>query len=258
MIQHGRRLTPTVLLFAGFLLAWGLSVRAFGIPQYIVPAPQDVANSLVDSWGTLMEHSLVTLLEALLGFALAVVIGIPLAILIVFSPRFERTLYPALVASQAVPKIALAPLFIVVLGFGIVPKVLMAFLISFFPVVIDTTVGLRSIRPEMIHLSRSMGAGPVLTFTKVRFPSALPSVLGGLKISISLAVVGAVAAEFVGSDAGLGHLLVVTTGLLDTPLLYAALVLVSVIGIGLFSAVVLAERALIPWHVSHRTGGEHH
>lgn len=198
----------------------------------------------------LWQHSLVTINEVVLGFALSVVVGVPLAVLIVASRFLDRILYPYLVASQAVPKIALAPLFVVWVGFGTLPKVLMAFLISFFPVVVDTIVGLRSMDSEMLHLVRSMGARPVGSFMKARLPNALPNIFGGLKIAITLAVVGAVAAEFVGADAGLGYLLVVATGMLDTTLLFSSLVVLSAIGIILFALVTQVERMTIPWHVS--------
>jgi NitT/TauT family transport system permease protein len=242
-------LTLLVLLIVG---AWQFSLSVFEVPEYMVPSPAAVLDMGIQRWSDLAQHSWVTLKEILLGFALSVVVGVPLAVVIVFSKVLERMLYPLLVASQAVPKIAIAPLFIVWVGFGTMPKVLMAFLISFFPIVIDTIVGLRSIQPEMIHLARSMGTGSLTSFVKVRLPNALPNIFGGLKIAITLAVVGAVAAEFVGADSGLGYLLVVATGQLNTPLLFAALIVLSLIGIVLFALVALAERLLLPWHVSNR------
>src|SRR5262249_17578832 len=169
-----------------------------------------------------------------LGFALSIVVGIPLAIGIFMSPAFSRSVLPLLISSQAMPKVAVAPLLLVWFGFGLLPKVLIAFLIAFFPIVISTAVGLASIEPEEIHLARSMGLGPAGTFLKVRLPSALPSVFGGLKISIPLAVVGAVVGEFVGGDAGLGYLLMVANGNLDTPLLFAGIFALTVQGVVLY------------------------
>jgi NitT/TauT family transport system permease protein len=153
---------------------------------------------------------------------------------------------PLLVSSQAMPKVAVAPLFLVWFGFGLLPKVLIAFLIAFFPIVISTVVGLAAIEQEKIHLARSMGLGTVATFFKIRLPSALPSVFGGLKISITLAVVGAVVGEFVGGDAGLGYLLMVANGNIDTPLLFAGLIALTVQGVALYFLVELAERLAIP------------
>lgn len=256
IVGVSRNWGPTAILLLLIIIGWAVSVRVFDIPRYVVPAPGEVFREMRESWDSLLEHSWVTLKEILLGFALSVIVGIPLAVVIVYSLFLERMLYPMLIASQAIPKIAVAPLFVVWIGFGLMPKVLMAFLISFFPIVISTIVGLRSIQPEMIHLSRSMGAGGLTAFMKVRLPNALPNVFGGLKIAISLAVVGAVAAEFVGADAGLGYLLVIATGFLDTPLLFAALIVLSAIGIALFGAIALIERLLMPWHVSHRETGE--
>lgn len=235
-----------------FVGLWQGIVTGFGIPAYLVPAPSAVAVAMGKFWPELSSQSVVTIEEVVLGFAISIVVGVPAAVLIAGSRFLERVLYPLLVASQAVPKIALAPLFIVWVGLGITPKSLMAFLISFFPVLIGTLQGLRSVPPEMVNLGRSMGTGPIASFTKLRLPHALPSVFSGLKVGITLAVVGAVAAEFVGSDSGLGYLLVKAGGVLETPLLFASLIVVSFIGIVLFALVGLAERLILPWHVSQR------
>lgn len=256
MLDLLRKWGPLALLLLILAVAWQVAVIALEIPSYLVPAPVAVLETAITRWETLLDNSWVTIKEILMGFALSVAVGIPLAILIVYSRFLERMMYPLLVATQAIPKIAIAPLFIVWVGFGMTPKVLMAFLISFFPVVIDTIVGLRSIQPEMIHLSRAMGASPLTAFVKVRLPNALPNIFGGLKIAISLAVVGAVAAEFVGADSGLGYLLVIATGLLDTELLFAALIILSLIGIVLFGVVAIVERLMCPWDVSQRDRDE--
>jgi NitT/TauT family transport system permease protein len=150
---------------------------------------------------------------------------------------------------------AVAPLFIVWFGFGLMPKVFIAFLIAFFPIVINTVVGLAAIEPEKIHLARSMGLSGAATFFKIRLPNALPSIFGGLKIAITLAVVGAVVGEFVGGDAGLGYLLMSANGSMDTPLLFAGLVGLTLIGIVLFMVIEIAERFAIPWHTSTRSTG---
>ena len=185
----------------------------------------------------------------MLGFALSIVIGIPLALAIFLWPAFSRSILPLLVSSQAMPKVAVAPLFLVWFGFGLLPKVLIAFLIAFFPVVINTAVGLASIEPEKIYLARSMGFGATATFFKIRLPNALPAIFGGLKISITLAVVGAVVGEFVGGDAGLGYLLMVANGSMDTQLLFAGIVALTVLGVALFLLIEFAERLAIPRHI---------
>jgi NitT/TauT family transport system permease protein len=147
----------------------------FRVPEYLLPAPSAIAGALATEWRTLAFHTWITLYEILCGFALSVVVGVPLAMLIVGSPAFERSVYPLLVASQSIPKIAIAPLLIFWAGIGILPKVLVAFAIAFFPIVIDTVAGLRAVEPEMLHLARSMGAGERKIFLKIRFPSALPT-----------------------------------------------------------------------------------
>jgi len=172
------------------------------------------------------------------------------ALAIFLWPAFSRSILPLLVSSQAMPKVAVAPLFLVWFGFGLLPKVLIAFLIAFFPIVINTAVGLAAIEPEKIYLARSMGFGATATFFKIRLPNALPAIFGGLKISITLAVVGAVVGEFVGGDAGLGYLLMVANGSMDTQLLFAGIVALTVLGVVFFLLIELAERLAIPRHIS--------
>ena len=235
-----------IMTIVGTLVAWEFGARVFGVPAYLLPAPTAIAVSLAENAALLLKHGWVTTIEIVLGFLLSIVVGVPLALAIFMWPAFSRSVLPLLVSSQAMPKVAVAPLFLVWFGFGLLPKVLIAFLIAFFPIVIGTVVGLASIEQEKIHLARSMGLGAAATFFKIRLPSALPSVFGDLKISITLAVVGAVVGEFVGGDAGLGYLLMVANGSLDTPLLFAGLIALTVQGIVLYYLVELAERLTIP------------
>jgi NitT/TauT family transport system permease protein len=244
-----------VLTVVGTLVAWEVATRAFGIPAYLLPAPSRIAVSLVENVALILKHGWVTTIEIVLGFLLSIVVGVPLALAIFMWPAFSRSVLPLLVSSQAMPKVAVAPLFLVWFGFGLLPKVLIAFLIAFFPIVIGTAVGLASIEQEKIHLARSMGLGAAATFFKIRLPSALPSVFGGLKISITLAVVGAVVGEFVGGDAGLGYLLMVANGNIDTPLLFAGLVALTVQGVVLFFLVELVERLAIPRQTAAAVAG---
>jgi NitT/TauT family transport system permease protein len=235
-----------VLTVIGTLVAWEVGVRMFGVPAYLLPAPSKIVVSCVDNAGLLLKHGWVTTIEIVLGFLLSIVVGVPLALGIFMWPAFSRSVLPLLVSSQAMPKVAIAPLMLVWFGFGLLPKVLVAFLIAFFPIVISTVVGLASIEPEKIHLARSMGLGATATFFKIRLPSALPSIFGGLKISITLAVVGAVVGEFVGGDAGLGYLLMTANGSMDTTLLFAGLIALTVQGVVLYLLVEWAERLAIP------------
>ena len=174
-------------------------------------------------------------------------------IVIVLSPQAERLLYPPLVATQSIPKIALAPLFIVWFGFGIETKVSVAFLICFFPIVVDTIVGLRSIDPALIQLARSMGAPPRRIFLSLRLPGALPSIFGGLKVASALAVVGALTGEYIASDSGLGYILLSASGEMNTSLMFGVLIVLSILAMLFFYAIEILEKFLIPWHVSQRS-----
>jgi NitT/TauT family transport system permease protein len=233
----------------GVLAVWEAGTRMLAVPAFLLPPPSAVGISFIANASLLLFHGWITAMEIVLGFVLSIVVGIPLALAIFLWPVFSRSILPLLVSSQAMPKVAVAPLLLVWFGFGLLPKVLIAFLIAFFPIVINTAVGLASIEPEKIHLARSMGFGAVATFFKIRLPDALPAIFGGLKISITLAVVGAVVGEFVGGDAGLGYLLMVANGSMDTQLLFAGIVALTILGVALFLLVELAERLAIPRHI---------
>lgn len=229
------------------IILWELVVRIANIPTYMLPAPSAVLIKISQNTNSLVRHSLVTSWEIILGFLLSIIVGIPLAVGIFYSRLLERTFYPFLVASQTIPKVAIAPLFVIWFGFGVWPKVIVAFLIAFFPIVVDTVVGLKQTQKEMIYLAQTMGATPLQTFFKIRLPNALPNIFGGLKVAITLAVVGAVVGEFIASDVGLGYLLVVANGYLDTPLLFSSIVALSIIGIVFFLIIELLERFFITW-----------
>jgi NitT/TauT family transport system permease protein len=234
---------PIVVIVA-LLVIWQIASVILGVPRYLLPSPLQVGEEIVDKASLLADHGLVTLSEILFGFGLSVVVGIPLAVMMTYSRTIERALYPLLVGSQTIPKVALAPLFMVWLGFGLAPKVLMTFMISFFPIVIGAVIGLVAIEIELLYVARSMGASGWQLFWKIRLPNALPSLFGGLKVAITLAVVGAVVAEFVGADKGLGYLIQVANGHIDTALLLAAVVVISVIGIVLYLMVEQFELLL--------------
>ena len=188
----------------------------------------------------------------LAGYALAVAVAVPLAIAITSSERFDRFITPQMLFFQVVPKVAIAPLFLVWFGVGATPKILVAFLISFFPIVIDAAVGLRSMSAEMRDLARSMGASRWQVFAQFRLPTSLPYLFSGLKVAATLAVAGAVVGEFVGADKGLGYLLLVTNSNMETALMFATIVALTIIGLVFFYAVEFLEKLLIPWHVTHR------
>jgi len=233
--------------FAALLLAWQFLVRAWGVPEYILPVPTEFLVKLVQSWRLIWEHTLVTAYEILAGFVLAAAIGVPLGLMIVSSRTLERSLYPLIVFFQLIPKIAVAPLFIVWFGFGPFPKILLTFLLCFFPTLVASMTGFRALDERVLYLSRSMGANAWQTFRYVRLPSALGHIFGGFKVSVVFASTGAIVAEFVGANSGLGYLLLRATSYLDMPLIFAVLVALSAIGILFSYAVQLLERVCMPW-----------
>ena len=243
-----RALIYPVGMMVALIAVWEAAARLFSIPPYLLPAPSQIVVSMDSNAVILIKESVVTTFEILLGFALSVAVGVPLALAIYLWRPFARAVYPLLVSSQAVPKVAVAPLFLVWFGFGLLPKVLIAFLIAFFPVVINTAMGLASLEREKIYLAQSMGLGSVATFFKIQLPNALPSIFAGLKISITFAVVGAVVGEFVGGQSGLGYLLLIANGNMDTALLFAGIVALTLLGIVLFALVGLLERLVLPPH----------
>jgi NitT/TauT family transport system permease protein len=254
--KPGRKVNLDWMYPVGAVLAvfvfWDLSIRAFGIRPFILPSPGQVFESLVRDWAVLEPAMLFTLYEILAGFALAVLVGISLAVAIVSWRALDKAIYPVLVGSQVIPKVAIAPLFVIWFGFGIEPKILVAFLIAFFPMVISTVVGLRSIEVEKLYLARSMGASAIQTFFKIKLPHAMPSIFGGLKLSITAAVIGAIVGEFIGADQGIGRVLLIANGELETDLLFAGIFLLSVTGVVLFLIVDGFERFVVRWHVSQR------
>jgi NitT/TauT family transport system permease protein len=241
---------------AGFLLLWEIAARLFGLPSYILPAPTEVFAELGARRAQYWNAALFTLQPMLIGFACAVVVGIALALLVAFSKTMERTVYPLLVFFQIVPKIAVAPLFIIWFGFGLIPKVLLVFLLSFFPVVVSAITAFRSVDPDIMDLARSTGAGVWRTFVKVKVPHALPTLFTGIKVAAALSATAAVVAEFVASDRGLGYLLLEANGNLNTSMAFGSVFVLTALGFALYAAVEIAEQLLIPWHVSQRGHGD--
>lgn len=229
------------------LLVWHLSVEFFGIPPVVLPTPDQVLDAFIEHRDLLVEQGLVTLRECIYGFVLAFVTGVPIAVAIATSRVLNQVFYPLLIAMQSVPKIALAPIVLVWFGIGIESKLVIVWLVAFFPIVVDTSAGLRATPREFMELAYSLRSNPLQTFTKIQFPAALPFILSGSKVAITLAVIGAVIAEFVGSNEGLGNLLLAANSQLNTPLAFAALFGLAALGIALYGAVVTSEVLLAPW-----------
>lgn len=235
------------VVFIAVIFLWWLAVVAFDIPKYLLPSPQSVIPELIESRASLWTHSLVTINEIVLGFALSVVTAIPLGLLIALSPTAKRMLYPLLVFIQLVPKIAIAPLFVVWIGFGPTSKVMLTLLLTFFPLLLASIAGFQILDQRFLYLTKSMGATTWQTFRYLRFPSALPVIFGGLKTSATIAATAAIVAEFVGANQGLGYLLLQATGVMDTTLVFAILFVMTIIGLGLNSIVEIAEYIMTPW-----------
>jgi len=250
--SRGAFVTPVMSLVV-CLAIWEAAVRYFDVPVYLLPPPSLIARKLIETYPMFLQQTLHSAIAIVVGFVLAVVVGIPAATLMIYSEWFRRSVYPILLTAQVLPKVALAPLFIVWFGFGLLPKVLMTFLISFFPIIIDSLIGLNAVRPESLMLVRSMGGTRWQAFWKVRLPGALPSIFGGFKVAITFAVVGTIVAEFVGSDNGLGYILVLARGNLDTVTVFAAILWLIAIGFLFYFAVEVAERLCIKGRAAQRS-----
>ncbi len=236
----------------GGLIVWELVVRAMSLPPYLLPAPTLVAQVMVEYWGMLMRQLGFTAFAAAAGFLIALVLGVVAGAAITASRLVDRMVYPWLVISHAIPKVVVAPLFIVWIGFGLTSEIIFTVVFTFFPIVVNTVTGLKSADLDLLTLVRSMGASPLQSLWKIRIPAALPSIFAGIKISATLAPVGAVIGEFVASNQGLGHMLLQATGSLETPLAFAAVFVISVFGIAIWYLAELVERLSIPWHASQR------
>jgi NitT/TauT family transport system permease protein len=233
--------------FVLLLVLWEAAVNVFQVREYIMPAPSKFFARLIESRSVIWDQSLVTGNEVLLGFLSAAVISIPLALLIVSVPALERGLYPLIVFFQLVPKIAIAPLFIVWFGFTLFPKILLTFLLCFFPILVDSMTGFKAIDPRLLYITRSMGASRWQTFRFIRLPAAMPFIFSGLKVSIVLAPTAAIVAEFVGANQGLGYLLLRGTSYLDTPLIFASLIALALMGLVFNYAIQGGEQLVMPW-----------
>jgi NitT/TauT family transport system permease protein len=236
-----------VLTFVALIAVWGVLVAVFRVPDYLVPAPQAVIPKLIQARQALWANTLTTLNEIVIGFVITVVLSIPLGLLIALSLVARRIAYPVLVFIQLVPKIAVAPLFLVWFGFGLQSKVLLTVLLAFFPLLLASIAGFQALDARLLYLTRSMGASAWQTFWHVRFPSALHVIFSGLKTTATITATAAIVAEFVGANAGLGYQLLVATGVLDTPLIFAILLILTVIGIGLNYLIEAVAYFAMPW-----------
>ena len=236
---------PTVLIHLAVLVVWYLATRLSGVPRYILPSPVETLLTLGMAHYNWALHAMTTTLEVFGGFSLAVVTGVTLAVVFSWFPPVGRAGMPLLVTLNMIPKVAMAPLFIVWLSYGIVPNIVISFTICFFPIVITTARGLREVEPDLLDLVRTIRGSRWQLLTKIQLPSSLPYIFSGMKVAAVLAVAGAVVGEFIGSERGLGYLMLQVQSQLDTPAMFMCLTIISLIGVCLYGIVSLGERLLI-------------
>ena len=250
MTGTGRALSrdlPAAALFAALLAAWQLAVSGLGLREYLLPAPMRVIQAMLGDEIPWPRHVGVTALEIGGAFVVAGAVGVALGIAVAWTPLLSRALVPFLVFVNTLPKVAVAPLFLLWLGYGVVPNMLIGALIGFFPVVINTAVGLSQVDEELLDLGRVFNAPKWKVFTTIRIPNAYPYILSALKVTATAAVVGAIVGEFVASQQGLGYVIITTQGSMNTPVAFAALVWISLVGLAVYGLVVLAARRIAPW-----------
>jgi NitT/TauT family transport system permease protein len=243
---------PFLAFFVAFFLLWESARSLFSVPAYILPIPSEIVTKGWADIPRLLDYTLITGLETVIGYVIALVIAVPTGLAIAFSPMLRRTIYPFLVSLEMVPKIAFAPLFISWLGFGLLPKVIIVVLVCYFPAALNAIHAFGSLSDELTRFCRSTGAGKFAVFWKVRLPAAMPQCFVGFKYAAMNAVVGAAIAEFIGSDRGLGFYIQIVTGNMRPDLAFAGIFFLTLLGLALFGLVTLAERLIVPWHIATR------
>jgi NitT/TauT family transport system permease protein len=242
------------LFFVGLVIAWQVACVVFRVPSFLLPSPLSILRKIAEIPDRMLLHTLVTLREVLIGFAIAAIGGICLAVVTVHSRFLTRTLYPLLVISQTVPTIAIAPVLVIWFGPGDIARFTVVFMIAFFPIFVNTTAGLLRVNEELLDLVRGLNASRWKILLKIRLPNALPNIFTGMRISIALAVIGAVVSEFVAATQGLGYLVFTGSTNIDTNLVFAAVVMLGVMGIVLFQIVRLVQAMAVPWAQGTREG----
>lgn len=246
------RLLPPVILVAGAIAVWQAYTVVTNVPDYLLPGPLSIWQATIDQRDLLWQNAIPTFKIAAGGYFLALGLGLALALAIRYSRVLALSVYPIIIASQTVPILALAPILLVVFGFTILPKLIIVCLICFFPITVNTVDGLRSVDPELINLMRTLGAGRWRLFRDAELPAALPSIFSGARVAVTFCVVGAIFGEWVGSSEGLGWIMQQEQAQFNTPVIFSAMLVLTVMGIGLFSAVSLVERLALPWYHDER------
>jgi NitT/TauT family transport system permease protein len=253
LIKYGAEYGAAAIALLGLIIMWEIVCDIFRVPSWLLPPPSQIGIAIWQFRAILPLHLLATFYAIIGGFGLAIIAGIPLAIAIVYSPFLRRVVYPLLLMVQSVPKVAVAPLLLLWVGYGLKSNMIVAATVAFFPIVINTATGLESVDAELLELTRSLDAGTLRVFWRVRLPWALPYIFSSFKIAITLAVIGAIVAEFVGADKGLGYLILTSSGQMKISLMFGVLLILSGLGIICFYAVCWAERLLCPWYLPLNT-----
>lgn len=246
------RFLPPLALLSVAIVVWQLYTVAFNVPDYLLPGPISIWQSAVDQRDLLIQNTWPTVEIAVGGFLIALILGLGLAIAIRYSRLLELALYPIVIASQAVPTVALASILVVLLGFSILPKLIVVCLICFFPITVNAVDGLKNVDPDLVNLMRTLGAGRWRLFREIEWPTALPSIFSGAKVAVTFSVVGAIFGELVGSSEGLGFLLTQERAQFETGVMFADMAILTLLGISLFATVSLLERILLPWYHDER------
>ena len=254
IVRFSRRAVLPLVALLTLGVAWEVAVRLSGVADYLVPTPSAVGSRLFDDLGYFLFHGLITLVEALGGFAMGSIVAVLAAGVMAHSRLFERTVYPIALLIKVTPIVAIAPLFVIWFGFGSFPKMMIAALITFFPVMVNTFVGLRSVNPTTLDFFRLLDAGDVQVLFKLRVPSALPYLFAAFRISVPLSVIGAVVGEWFTGDRGLGSVIIVAHHNIDMPTLFSAIAVLACIGLGLTGITALVEQRVLFWHDSQQSG----
>lgn len=241
-----------LVFFLVLLVLWEILVEIIKVPAFILPPPRDLWTAFVKKLPILGHHAVITFIEAFGGFVLSLVLGVAFAIAVVYSRHLQNTIYPLIVILYAMPKSAFAPLMVIWVGYGLFSKIAIAFLVAFFPIVVNTVVGLKEVEPELIDLARINRGSQLDIFKKIRLPNSLPYMFAGIKVAIVLSVTGAIVAEFVAANEGLGYLILQANYSLDTAFALVILLILALLSLGLFLAVDVLQRKLAPWSAEVR------
>lgn len=247
-----KNLAEPLIFFLALLALWELLVEIIKVPAFILPPPRDLYTAFMAKRSIVGQHAVITFVEAVGGFTLSFFLGVTFAILVVYSRHLQNTIYPLIVILYAMPKSALAPLMVIWVGYGLFSKMSIAFLVAFFPIVVNTVVGLKEVEPELLDLARINRASQLDVFRKIRLPNSLPYMFAGIRVAIILSITGAIVAEFVAANEGLGYLILQALYSLDTALALVILLILALMSLGLFMAVDILQRKIVPWSAEVR------